>query len=81
MRVSKKLTRTETVRVILAMLDVFFSGKFKKTDTWIRTKNPLLGDVRPWDMIKAGREKKLLTFIRNAMDENVMGGMKCQRRK
>lgn len=72
MRVSKKLTRTETVRVILAMLDVFFNGNFKKTDTWIRTNNPLLGGIRPWDMLGSGREKKLYKFVKNAIKENVL---------
>ena len=72
MRVKKKLTREETVRVILAMLDVFFEGKFKKTDTWIRTSNPLLGGIRPWDMIEMGREQKLYKFVKNAIEENVL---------
>ena len=70
MRVKKKLTRQETIRVIFAMLDVFFNGNFKKTYTWIRTKNPLLGGVRPWDMIDKGREKKLFKFVKNAIEEN-----------
>lgn len=58
------------IRVIIAMLDVFFQGNFKKTDTWIRTYHPLLGNQRPWDMINEGREKKLLKFIKNAIEEN-----------
>lgn len=72
MRVKKKLTRQETIRVIIAMLDVFFKGKFEKTDTWIRTYNPLLGNQRPWDMINEGREKKLFKFVKNAIEENVL---------
>ena len=72
MRVKKKLTRQETIRVIFAMLDVFFNGNFKKTDTWIRTKNPLLANQRPWDFIKAGREEKLFKFVKNALEENVL---------
>lgn len=70
MRVKKKLTRQETIRVIIAMLDVFFQGNFKKTDTWIRTYNPLLGNQRPWDMINEGREQKLFNFVKNAITEN-----------
>ena len=70
MRVKKKLTRQETIRVIFAMLDVFFNGNFKKTDTWIRTKNPLLGGLRPWDMLEMGRERKLYKFVMNAIEEN-----------
>ena len=70
MRVKKKLTRQETIRVIFAMLDVFFNGNFKKTDAWIRTKNPLLGGLRPWDMLEMGRERKLYKFVMNAIEEN-----------
>lgn len=70
MRVKRKLTRQETIRVIIAMLDVFFKGKFKKTDAWLRTKNPLLGNQRPWDMLWIGNEKKLFKFVKNAIEEN-----------
>lgn len=62
--------KNKTVECIISALDVFFNGNFKKTDLWLRTKNPLLGNVRPWDMIEAGREKKLLKFINNQLSQN-----------
>lgn len=68
----RKLTRQETIRIIYAMLDVHFQGNFKKTDTWTRTPNPLLGYLSPSEMIEAGREKKLLKFVKNAVEENVL---------
>lgn len=70
MKVSKKLTRQETIRLIYAMLDVHFQGKFSKTDKWTRTPNPLLGGLSPSEMIEAGREKKLFKFVKNAIEEN-----------
>ncbi|MCP4679735.1 MAG: hypothetical protein GY854_30445 [Deltaproteobacteria bacterium] len=41
-----------------------------KTILWFQTINPLLGNVSPQAMIKAGRFKKLLKFIQTALDEN-----------
>ena len=41
-----------------------------KTMLWFQTVNPLLGNVSPQAMIKAGRFKKLLKFIQTALDEN-----------
>lgn len=66
----QKLTRGETVRVIIAMLDVFFDGKFEITNKWLRCPNPLLGNVRPWDMIEVGRHEKLLKFVKDRIAEN-----------
>ena len=63
----KQATRNKIVECVIARLDVFFKGNFEKTDTWLRTKNSLLGNVRPWDMIEAGQEKKLLAFVNNKL--------------
>lgn len=41
-----------------------------KTRLWFETKNPLLGDLSPSDMIAIGRVKKLEKFIENAIAEN-----------
>ena len=41
-----------------------------KTMLWFRTPNPLLGEQTPRDMIRIGRSKKLIKFIRNALSEN-----------
>ena len=42
----------------------------EKTILWFNTPNPLLGEVTPRNMIRIGRSKKLITFIRNALSEN-----------
>lgn len=66
----RKPTKTQKIRFIYSLLDVFFKGNFRKTDKWLRTKNHLLGNLRPWDMIEAGREDKLLKFIKDRLEEN-----------
>jgi hypothetical protein len=34
------------------------------------TKNPLLGDVSPFEMIRAGRYAKLLMWVKHQLAEN-----------
>lgn len=46
-----------------------FDGDAAKTATWFLTRNPLLGDVSPRDMIRLGRYERLRRFIINAMRE------------
>lgn len=53
------------------LVEEFFEGNEEKTRLWWITPNPLLGGLRPTDMLKTSRgEKKLERFIRNSMDEN-----------
>ena len=44
-------------------LSSFFKMDLGKVETWLLTKNPLLGDVEPVAMIFNGRGDKLLKFI------------------
>lgn len=41
-----------------------------KADKWFMTKNPLLGNIRPYDMLIMGRASKLLKFIQNELEGN-----------
>ncbi len=41
-----------------------------KTMRWFFTPNPFLGERTPKDMIRIGRSKALIKFIRNALSEN-----------
>lgn len=47
-----------------------FFKDIDKTILWFNTPNPLLGEVTPRNMIRVGRSKKLIKFIRNALSEN-----------
>lgn len=40
-----------------------FAGDVDKTLTWFKTRNPLLGDQSPRDMIRQGRFERLRKFI------------------
>lgn len=49
----------------------FFDKDYEKTLIWFDVPNPALGNVRPLDMIKNGREEKLCKFIQNQLDGNM----------
>jgi hypothetical protein len=55
--------------VAINLVGSFFNDEHK-TVLWFQTINPLLGNVSPKAMIRAGRFKKLLKFIQTALDEN-----------
>lgn len=46
-----------------------FDGDVAKAATWFLTRNPLLGDVSPRDMVRLGRYERLRRFIINALRE------------
>ena len=46
-------------------------GDADKTGTWFKTRNPLLGDISPRDMICLGRFQRLRKFIWLAMGDKV----------
>jgi hypothetical protein len=69
-KIPKELAdRLEEWAVALAMVAQYFQDG-QKTILWFKTRNPLLGNVAPRDMIRIGRFKKLQRFIQNALDEN-----------
>lgn len=43
-----------------------YGGDVIKTGMWFQTRNPLLGNISPRDMIRLGRFSKLMRFIQNA---------------
>lgn len=55
---------------ICGLVAQFFNGDAQKTALWFRTKNPLLGDISPRDMIRFGRYEKLHRFVIAALEEN-----------
>lgn len=75
-----KLSPSELARVeagdrvdeIVATFDLVvqtFDGDAEKTALWFRTKNPMLGDIAPRDMIRLGRFDRLRRFIIGAIAE------------
>jgi uncharacterized protein (DUF2384 family) len=54
----------------LELLELFFDHNKAKIYEWLTSPIPLLGDLRPIDMINSGNGKKLLRFIKLAKQEN-----------
>lgn len=42
----------------------------EKTLLWVKTPNPMLGNVSPRDMLRHGRYKKLFKFVLQALQSN-----------
>lgn len=61
------IERFEEIATTCNTVAEVFDGDPAKTALWFRTKNPLLGDVSPRDMIRLGRYDRLRRFIIGAM--------------
>lgn len=64
------LDRLHEIANICGLVASFFGGDAIKTALWFKTKNPLLGDVSPRDMIRYGRYARLQKFVSEALEEN-----------
>jgi len=64
------LDRFMQIANVCGLVAQFFNGDIVKTSLWFRTKNPLLGNLSPRDMIRYGRYEKLRRFVMDALDEN-----------
>ena len=61
--------RLEEIANTINLVAKAFDGDAEKTLMWFRTRNPLVGDISPKDMIRLGRYERLRKFIINAMTE------------
>ena len=61
--------RLEEIALTCNMVAEAFDGDADKTALWFRTKNPMLGDVSPRDMIRLRRFDRLRRFIIGAMTD------------
>ena len=46
----------------------FFKGDRDKVSLWFELRNPMLGNISPRNLIRAGRYKRLLNFILDARE-------------
>ena len=60
------MTDNEMAWEIIEIVDGFFEGDYNKGIDWFTTENPLLGGVRPTDMVISGRVEKLYRFVKEA---------------
>jgi hypothetical protein len=68
------LERLMEIANVGGLVAQFFQGDAAKTALWFRTKNPLLGNISPRDMIRYGRYDKLRRFVMEALEENATVG-------
>jgi len=64
------LDRLTEIAVVCSLVAQFFEGDAVKTKLWFQTRNPLLGNLSPRDMIRYGRHEKLRRFVMDALVEN-----------
>lgn len=62
----------EQIAIICSLVARFFEGDPLKTALWMRTRNPLLGEISPRDMIRYGRIKKLQRIVNDALEANAI---------
>jgi hypothetical protein len=62
--------RLQEIANTINLVARFLGGDADKTGTWFKTRNPLLGDISPRDMIRLGRFERLRKFILLAMTED-----------
>lgn len=65
-----KFKYSESYLAAFGLVLEFFNGDYSKATLWFTTLNPLLGMIRPIDMVLLGRTDKLLKLIKNQLDQN-----------
>ena len=63
--------RLQDIAITINLVATFFGGDVDKIGTWFKTRNPLLGDISPRDMIRLGLCERLRKFIWLAMGDKV----------
>jgi hypothetical protein len=63
--------RLREIANIANLVAEFFGGDAKKVGLWFELTNPMLGNISPRNMIRAGRYKRLLSFVLDAREAEV----------
>lgn len=58
--------RPKLSRILYDLVNEHFKGDNFKARLWFKIPNPMLGNIKPIDMIRYGRQKKLLQYIKEA---------------
>lgn len=58
------------IAVICSLVAQFFQGDVQKTQLWFQTRNPMLGNIAPRDMVRYGRHERLRRVVMDALSEN-----------
>lgn len=70
--------RLEAIANICLLVADHFKGDAVRTAVWFKTKNPMLGDITPRDMVRFGRHEKLLKFVLAAHELNAESSKKTE---
>lgn len=62
------ITVIQDLANITSLVNTHFKDEHK-TQVWLNSENPLLGNQEPIEMIFKGRTAKLLKFIKNQLEE------------
>ena len=65
------LERLQEIANVCDLVAHIFGGDVRKTTLWFKTRNPLLGNISPRDMLRFGRYQRLQRFIQDAIAENL----------
>ena len=65
------LERLQEIANVCDLVAHHFGGDVRKTTLWFKTRNPLLGNISPRDMIRLGRYERLQRFIQDAIAETL----------
>lgn len=60
--------RLREIANIANLVAEFFSGDAQKVGLWFELPNPMLGNISPRNMIRAGRYKRLVNFVLDARE-------------
>ena len=66
--------RMDQIFIVVNHVGNYFAGDRIKTALWFKTKNPMLGNISPRDMIRVGRFHKLMRCILSATKEPQTSG-------
>jgi hypothetical protein len=58
--------RLREIANIANLVAEFFSGDAQKTALWFEIANPMFGNISPCDLIRMGKQKRLLTYVVSA---------------
>jgi uncharacterized protein (DUF2384 family) len=72
------LDRLLEIANICGLVAQFFAGDVTKAALWFKTKNPMLGDISPRDMIRYGRYARLQKFVLDALEQDSAAASKAR---
>lgn len=70
--------RLREIANIANLVAEFFGGDARKVGLWFELPNPMLGSISPRNMIRAGRYKRLFSFVLDAREAEVAALQKTQ---